>query len=244
MTFQNTFQNKLANKTITEQEEYLQRQKAGLCVGCGGYNNMKPKLLCSDCQAQKNNQKQTKRKFNYVGRKEYEYRKEHGYCVNCGRENDRLPKVICSTCAQYQKTYREKQKQIKKSRKEKENQKEKEIVKHNTKFLNQKKENYTEKLQPQPEESIRYTQPRKPIKWVNIKDLMKKEQDEVNKKVTKLTCGVKIKTTNNEFTKGFELGRRLGRKKLYEEINELFDEIATDTIDAEDLKDILKLVKA
>lgn len=245
MTFQNIFQNKIVDKMVLEKEEYLQRKNAGLCVACGGYNNMKPKLLCSDCQTQKNNQKQTKRKFNFIGKKEYEYRKNQGYCVNCGWENDRLPKVVCSKCAKYQKDYREKQRKIKKIQKQKEKQSKMNEAKRNAEFLKLKNKNYTEKIQPHPEKSQKYNQPKKPIKWTHNEDLIKQIPNEpFPKQIQKAIQGDKIKTTNNEFTKGFELGRRLGRKKLYEEINELFDEIATESINADDLKNILKLIKA
>lgn len=239
------------------QETYKQRKLAKVCVSCGKINDRFPKVNCSKCaEYQANYQKnrarliqqtkkklnhmgkkeyqanyrknrgeliqQAKVKFNYIGRKEYEYRKEHGYCVTCGWENDRLPKVTCSKCAQYQENYRKKHRQTIKLQKEKEKQSKKEIVKR-----------HGEKIQPQLEGSKKYEQPKKPLKWVNNEELMKQKQDEENKQ-----------TTNNEFTKGFELGRRLGRKNLYEEINELFDEIVIDTIKADDLKNILKLVKA
>lgn len=239
------------------QETYKQRKLAKVCVSCGKKNDRLPKVVCSKCaQYQSKHRKnevklaqqakkklnhirkkeyqanyrksneesiqQAKVKFNYIGRKEYAYRKEHGYCVTCGWKNDRLPKVTCSKCAQHQENYRKKHRQTIKLQKEKARQSKKEIVKCHGK-----------KTQPQLEGSKKYEQPKKPLKWVNNKELMKQKQDEENKQ-----------TTNNEFTKGFELGRRLGRKKLYEEINELFDEIVIDTIKADDLKNILKLVKA
>lgn len=258
---------------VNKKGYYTTKKSKGLCPSCGAkLPNGHPWVLCDRCidiQHEYRKIGEYRRtstsdamskpikegvKRPALTKEEYHRRKDVGLCVKCGKENDRWPMVYCSECATIV-SHRNKLRHKYGVR---------DYAKRKARGVCITCGTMVEESSPSTircfacAEKERVRQAKATAKLpACAKCGYKLRGNDVGKKYCSaceerlsISSGVKKegvknmdKIISNEFSRGFEVGRKLGRKAYYDEFAELIDEIVVGPVKVDELKNILRLVK-